>query len=66
MSEKNGGPAFPAGLYDGISKRDYFAAHALPALLEFHQPTSARARAMIVADAYAIADDMLLARVSGE
>lgn len=79
MSEERhitGGPAFPGGVnqvytnmepgdptQEGMSLRDYFAAKALPAILEGigHQPKD-QFYPMVASAAYKLADAMLLAR----
>jgi hypothetical protein len=77
MKINDGGPAFPIqiqtgdyykgeGSADGMSLRDYFAAKAMAILLESYTSTvhgQAMARKNIGADAYAIADAMLAARI---
>lgn len=64
-----GGPAFPGQekqgngshyhSHLGMDLRDYFAAQALPIVMEFHGLGVDRMRGLIARDAYAIADAML-------
>lgn len=61
MSNKTGGPAFPAPIigvddHEGMTLRDYFAAKALSALIHSRNPEDA------AAEAYEYADAMLKAR----
>ncbi len=82
MARNNGGPmlpivmppiVFPDGslrdsyvLHEGLALRDYFAAHALPAVLAYHDRGLAQQDALpcdaIAREAYAIADAMLAER----
>jgi hypothetical protein len=76
MSDKqnDGGPAFPCETYghrngkettiptNGMSLRDWFAAHALKVILEDPRTRIPQAAAL---DAYYIADAMLAAREGG-
>jgi hypothetical protein len=66
----NGGPAFPVADtvypsgqvqhgFNGMSLRDYFAAHALAGLLA---DGNASSRSVYAIDAYDIADSMIAAR----
>ena len=72
---KNGGPAFPSedtmnGGESGMSLRDYFAAHALPAMVAIvnrsstlhPDATPAEVYAKAAEHAYAMADAMLAER----
>ena len=69
MSRDNGGPAFPtehtdaSGLYDGMTLRDYFAAHALQGGLAHNRPAADTAG--WAKWAYQVADAMLAARDKG-
>jgi hypothetical protein len=66
----NGGSAFPVGLFtDGITKRDYFAAHALIGMLSNHKLSElgppldgAPTLQWFAANAYEMADAMLAER----
>ena len=74
MSERNGGPAFPANHYDlsaderGMTLRDYFAAQAMQALITglISQPERAKdwleSELWAPQQAYNVADAMLDAR----
>ena len=59
--KKTGGPAFPTnGYFEGMTLRDYFAAHALPgAMVSLPPCTDDQAAKMTAAIAYKIADEML-------
>lgn len=66
---KDGGPAFPAhpnGVAgdDGMSLRDYFAAHALAGLMSCKFPGKGESgwQELVAWDAYSIADAMLTER----
>ena len=68
MIEDTGGPAFPRGLYQGMTLRDYFAAKSLQGLLanpklqpEILKQGGARS-GWIEESAYAFADAMLKER----
>jgi hypothetical protein len=69
----NGGPAFPSEemLYHGMSLRDYFAAAAVPALVEpaiahlrreSNPPEADHVATRVASWAYMVADAMLTAR----
>lgn len=84
MKTDNGGAAFPSagvvidydknehqqGAYEGMSLRDYFAAKAIPALIDARRPFAGGGAAgsgygspaMTAREAYAIADAMLAER----
>jgi len=64
MSDKTGGPAFPAhtiAMHEGMSLRDYFAAKAMQALLPDAMEHNATEGKLALA-AYRMADTMLKAR----
>lgn len=62
--EEGGGQAYPVqgGIYAtrGVTKREFFAAHALPGILMSYDLTQAKPRTIARA-AYALADEMILA-----
>jgi len=64
MTDKTGGPAFPAQFFDdratGMTLRDYFAAKAMQAILS--DPNYSNPDDKLAASAYYIADAMLKAR----
>lgn len=64
---KDGGPAFPRNYrqmgYAGLSRRDYFAAQALPALIARHRADVPWGQ--VAPLAYGIADAMIAASTEG-
>lgn len=69
MSRKDGGAAFPCTSFDedlaGMSLRDYFAAKAMKALLDFENQTGGvteQRRNVVAREAYEMADAMLKER----
>ena len=62
MSNDNGGPAFPTGVYtvEGMTLRDYFAAKAMQGRLA--NPDWLCSDDRTATEAYQIADEMLRAR----
>lgn len=67
MSDNNDGPAFPVafdGDYLGISRREFYASQALPAILAEMYRTRAKGEdsqtfRTVAADAFKVADRML-------
>jgi hypothetical protein len=71
MSTNDGGPAFPVaadvnpdGRSAGMTLRDYFAAKAMNALVNWNDSDDAVSQADIARAAYAIANAMIAARVA--
>ena len=57
-----GGPAFPVGVTNGMSLRDYFAAKAMQAMLSSPNCPMDVRESKLATQAYATADAMLDAR----
>lgn len=62
MTAPTGGPAFPSPNEKGMTMRDYFAAAALPAIIEGTMPHSLHLPREAAQLAYAQADAMLQER----
>jgi len=68
MTDKTGGPAFPANHFDlaksehGMTQRDYFAAKAMQGLLAHPRHSQGSDEHMFARDAYKLADAMLKER----
>ena len=57
-----GGPAFPVGITNGMTLRDYFAAKAMQAMLSSPNCPMDVRESKLATQAYATADAMLEAR----